>query len=43
VFVGLYTALAIIDFYLMRRYARLDPPETDGETKEGALLAAPSF
>ena len=27
VFVGLYTTLAIVDFWLMRRYARLDPPE----------------
>jgi len=27
VFVGLYTALAVVDFWLMRRYARLDPPE----------------
>jgi cytochrome d ubiquinol oxidase subunit I len=44
VFVGLYTALAIVDFYLMRRYARLDPPETGGDTAEGAaLLAAPGF
>ena len=44
VFVRLYMALAIVDFYLMRRYARLDPPETDGDTAEGAaLLAAPGF
>ena len=27
VFIALYTALGIVDFVLMRRYARLDPPE----------------
>ena len=27
VFVSLYTGLAVLDFYLMRRYARVDPPE----------------
>ena len=31
VFVSLYTALFVIDVYLMRRYARLDPPEAGGE------------
>jgi len=27
VFVALYTVLGVVDFVLMRRYARLDPPE----------------
>jgi cytochrome d ubiquinol oxidase subunit I len=43
VFVALYTALAVLDFWLMRRYARLDPPET-GDEREGAAPApAPSY
>ena len=29
VFVALYIALGVTDFVLMRRYARLDPPEVD--------------
>jgi cytochrome d ubiquinol oxidase subunit I len=42
VFLALYTGLAIVDFYLMRRYARLDPPETDAG--EGAApVPAPSY
>ena len=32
-FLALYTGLAIVDFYLMRRYARLDPPETGGDAE----------
>jgi cytochrome bd ubiquinol oxidase subunit I len=28
-FVGLYVALGVVDFVLMRRYARLDPPNPD--------------
>jgi cytochrome bd-type quinol oxidase subunit 1 len=43
VFVALYAALAIIDFWLMRRYARLDPPAAGGETEGGAPVAAPSY
>ena len=31
VFVSLYTVLFLIDVYLMRRYARLDPPEAVGD------------
>jgi cytochrome d ubiquinol oxidase subunit I len=31
VFVSLYTVLFVIDVYLMRRYARLDPPEAEGD------------
>jgi cytochrome bd ubiquinol oxidase subunit I len=42
VFVALYAALAIVDFWLMRRYARLDPPDVDGEA-EGGALTAPSY
>jgi cytochrome bd ubiquinol oxidase subunit I len=39
VFAGLYGALAVVDFVLMRRYARLDPPELGGEGDEFALPA----
>ena len=35
---GLYGALAVVDFVLMRRYARLDPPEVGGDV-EGAAPA----
>ena len=35
----LYGALAIVDFVLMRRYARLDPPDVGGEGDEFALPA----
>jgi cytochrome d ubiquinol oxidase subunit I len=34
VFVTLYLLLAVADFVLMRRYARLDPPETRAEAEE---------
>jgi cytochrome bd ubiquinol oxidase subunit I len=44
VFVSLYTVLALIDFYLMRKYARLDPPELGREGEEGAApQPAPAF
>jgi cytochrome d ubiquinol oxidase subunit I len=43
VFLALYTALAVLDFWLMRRYARLDPPETGGENEGGAPAPAPSY
>ena len=33
-FVVLYVALLIVDFVLMRRYARVDPPEVGGEGDE---------
>jgi cytochrome d ubiquinol oxidase subunit I len=39
VFVGLYTILALVDFWLMRRYARVDPPELEEEGEERALPA----
>jgi cytochrome bd ubiquinol oxidase subunit I len=38
-FVVLYAALLVVDFVLMRRYARLDPPELGGEGDEFALPA----
>jgi len=35
----LYGILAVVDFVLMRRYARLDPPEVGGEGDEFSLPA----
>jgi cytochrome bd ubiquinol oxidase subunit I len=43
VFVVLYLALGIVDFVLMRRYARLDPPEVGDESKGGSGLAAMGY
>ncbi len=40
VFVVLYVALLVVDVVLMRRYARVDPPEVGGEGDEFALPAA---
>ena len=34
VFVSLYVTLLVVDFWLMRRYARVDPPELGGEGDE---------
>jgi cytochrome bd ubiquinol oxidase subunit I len=39
VFALLYGALAVVDFVLMRRYARLDPPEVGGDGDEFAVPA----
>ncbi len=39
VFASLYGALAVVDFILMRRYARLDPPELGGAGDEMPLPA----
>jgi cytochrome d ubiquinol oxidase subunit I len=40
VFGALYGALAVVDFVLMRRYARLDPPDVEGgEEAAGAVPA----
>ena len=36
IFVALYGALVVVDFVLMRRYARLDPPEVGGDGDECA-------
>jgi cytochrome bd ubiquinol oxidase subunit I len=43
VFLALYTGLAIVDFWLMNRYARLDPPDTDGNGEGTAPVPAPSY
>ncbi len=43
VFISLYTVLGLVDLYLMRRYARLDPPEVGGEGEEGAPRPAPAY
>ena len=40
VFVLLYGALAVVDVMLMRRYARLDPPDVGGEGDEFAVPVA---
>src|SRR5262245_15445111 len=39
VFAALYGALAVVDVVLMRRYARLDPPEVGGEGDEFSVPA----
>lgn len=41
VFATLYVALGIVDFVLMRRYARIDPPEPGGAEQPG--LAATGY
>jgi cytochrome d ubiquinol oxidase subunit I len=38
-FAALYGILAIVDFVLLRRYARLDPPELGGEGDEFSMPA----
>jgi cytochrome bd ubiquinol oxidase subunit I len=43
VFASLYLVLGLVDLYLMRRYARLDPPEVGGEDEEGAPRPAPAY
>ena len=42
VFVALYIALGIADFILMRRYARVDPPEV-GEELSDAVTPIPGY
>jgi cytochrome d ubiquinol oxidase subunit I len=42
VFVLLYLTLGVVDFILMRRYARLDPPQV-GEPGMGAAAAVPDM
>src|SRR5262245_9280261 len=42
VFVTLYLALLVVDFWLMRRYANLDPSGGPGEAGEAAPEAAPA-
>jgi cytochrome bd-type quinol oxidase subunit 1 len=41
VFVVLYVVLGVVDFVLMRRYARLDPPPLGAEAP--AALPAPGY
>ena len=44
VFVSLYTVLGLVDFYLMRRYARVDPRAPGSELEEEAPpQSAPAF
>jgi cytochrome bd ubiquinol oxidase subunit I len=43
VFVTLYLALGIVDFVLMRHYARLGPAESDGPPREELPAPAASF
>ncbi len=42
-YMTLYTILGVVDFWLMRRYARLDPPEAEPKGTEGAPLPAPTY
>ncbi len=42
-FVGLYTMLAVVDFWLMRRYARLDPPEIADAPIGEVPVSAPQY
>jgi cytochrome d ubiquinol oxidase subunit I len=39
VFAGLYGILAVVDFVLMRRYARVDPPDPSATEAEAAVPA----
>jgi cytochrome bd ubiquinol oxidase subunit I len=39
VFVALYVTLGVVDFVLMRRFARVDPPELSGEAPAAAALS----
>jgi cytochrome d ubiquinol oxidase subunit I len=39
VFVALYATLLVTAFYLMQRYARVDPPGVGGETEEPSVPA----
>jgi cytochrome d ubiquinol oxidase subunit I len=41
VFLTLYAALGVVDFLLMRRYARLDPPQTGDSGGLGGEVGAP--
>jgi cytochrome d ubiquinol oxidase subunit I len=43
IFIALYGTLAVVDFVLMRRYARLDPPEVGGPGDEFAVPAAVTY
>ncbi len=43
VFVSLYIILGVVDFILMRRYARLDPPESGDESSDSAPVPVMSY
>ncbi len=43
VFVSLYVILGGLDLFLMRRYARLDPPEVGAGPERGAPVPAPGY
>jgi cytochrome bd ubiquinol oxidase subunit I len=44
VFASLYLVLGLVDYYLMRRYARVDPPEVGPERdREAAPEPAPAY
>ena len=43
VFIVLYTILGVADFWLMRRYARLDPPELDSQPARTTPYTAPGY
>ena len=43
VFASLYAVLGVVDFVLMRRYARLDPPEVGRVDEEEAPQPAPAY
>jgi cytochrome d ubiquinol oxidase subunit I len=43
VFVALYTLLAVVDFWMMRRYARCDPPELAIPVTGEAPVPAPQY
>jgi cytochrome bd ubiquinol oxidase subunit I len=42
-FAAMYTGLACVDIWLMRRYARLDPPQIAAEGEERAPVPAPGY
>jgi cytochrome d ubiquinol oxidase subunit I len=42
-FALMYTILGLVDLWLMRRYARVDPPEVGTEGEEGVPVPAPGY
>ena len=42
-FALMYTILGVVDLWLMRRYARVDPPPIAPEGEEGAPVPAPGY
>ena len=42
-FALMYTILGVVDLWLMRRYARVDPPPIGSEGEEGAPVPAPGY